>query len=232
MLTWTFRQNVQVGRVHAATPPPEATSLSFKAILRKAVLTCLGKGTRGPFLEEGGAGEGLRLNPGGKMNGNTNRSIECASGRSTTATGDAGRPVRGVVERDSPTSATGEVGPLVATKTILVVKGRWRDVMIRMSGFDRVGVDRVLCRQVPSSACWVIVIGGSFMASRPSRFAKGAIRRKARVPYLPMICCISGHPLRMAPPHFALSPPTQTQHPPKVLRTCGGPTVESGLGAR
>ncbi len=95
-------------------PPTGASFRSFRTVLRTAVLTCIGKGLRGPFLEKSGAvGEEIRLNPGSPAGhhrmGGAADSISQVGGEGNPSLG------KGVPE---------PAGRLVATKTVLLVKGK------------------------------------------------------------------------------------------------------------
>lgn len=124
-----FRPRIfdQIDRINGVAPgasPTGAAFLSFRTVLRTAVLSCIGKGLRGPYLEKaGGAGEDLRLYPGDSKNsdspafdGHTGAAMERGGGSAS------GRRF------------TEAVGPLVATQTVLLVKGK--DFRIRRNGLD------------------------------------------------------------------------------------------------
>lgn len=106
-------------RINGATPPTEASFLSFKTVLRKAVLMCIGKGSRGPYLEKSGdGGEDLRLNPGHSLGSKSS---------TTHHRPGATLQVSSRVDRGGDSAASRrftEAGPLVATKTVLLVKGK------------------------------------------------------------------------------------------------------------
>lgn len=87
-------------RSQGANLPDEASSISFRAVLRQAVLTCLGRGIRCPYLEEERAGSELRVNP-----------------------GTAAPPVNAVKYHWTYDPITA-VAVLEPTKTVLLVKGR------------------------------------------------------------------------------------------------------------
>eukprot|EP00903_Cladosiphon_okamuranus_P016193 g14943.t2 len=101
----------KIESLNGATPPEEESLLSLKAVLRKAVLMCMGKGSRGPYLERAGdAGEDLWLNPGHCLG-----SKPCVTHHPQVTT----------LRKPSRLEGAGDLmaGPLVATKTVLLVKG-------------------------------------------------------------------------------------------------------------
>lgn len=79
--------------------------MSFKVVLRKAVLTCLGREASSPYLEEAANGVGLQLNAGG---------LTLEDSRSAATNVGGGVPASDPITR---------VVPLVATKTVLLVTG-------------------------------------------------------------------------------------------------------------
>ncbi|CAM9120215.1 unnamed protein product, partial [Ectocarpus sp. 13 AM-2016] len=115
---------------NGAGPPREASSRTFNAVLRKAVLACIGKTPQGPHLERsGGIGEDLWLNPGCRQ------SPDAAHAYSTSGRNDATTPATSgsfsASSRDGKTGLssaysplTEMAGPLVPTKTVLLVKGK------------------------------------------------------------------------------------------------------------
>ncbi|CAM9585246.1 unnamed protein product, partial [Ectocarpus sp. 8 AP-2014] len=116
--------------VNGAGPPREASSRTFNAALRKAVLTCIGKTPQGPHLERSGdVGDDLWLNPGCRQ------SPDAAHAYSTSSRNDATTPTASssfsATSRDGKSGLssahsplTGMAGPLVPTKTVLLVKGK------------------------------------------------------------------------------------------------------------
>ncbi|CAM9191667.1 unnamed protein product [Ectocarpus sp. 4 AP-2014] len=115
---------------NGAGPPREASSRTFNAALRKAVLTCIGKTSQGPHLERSGdVGEDLWLNPG------CCQSPDAAHGYSTGGGNDATTPTTSscftTTSRDGKAGLSsahspliGMAGPLVPTKTVLLVRGK------------------------------------------------------------------------------------------------------------
>lgn len=108
----------QMERVNGATPDREASFPSFRTILRKSVLKCIGKESQGPFLEKSGDGvEDLWLNPG-----------RCLGSKYSTTHHHPGAPPQeqSREEKGGDSAASSpfmEAGPLAATKTVLLVKG-------------------------------------------------------------------------------------------------------------
>lgn len=141
----------QMEHVNGASEPKEAYFLSFKTVLRNTVLMCIGKGSRGPHLEKSGdGGEGLELNPGYRPGLNLP-----TSQRRPGATLD--KPSRGEGESSSTASSPlTEAGPLVATKTVLLVKGKEGNTLhkrrhLRLVGFTATAAAVVVPPQSISS---------------------------------------------------------------------------------
>lgn len=118
-LSWRF----QMEGINGAAPTTESSFLSFKSYLRKAVLMCIGKGSRGPYLEKlGDRGEDLWLNP-GHHQGLKPSTTHHRPGTSTQTPSRVGKG-----GDSTANSRCTEAGPLVATKTVLLVKGKQREL--------------------------------------------------------------------------------------------------------
>lgn len=126
---------MQSERVPGTVLSAESSPLSFEAVLRETVLACLGKATRGPFLEEGGAGEDLRVNPGDGGTRNASRGCKRAVGGSG---GTASHGAKSMTDRNrGATGTTFGEGPLSATRTVLLVKGRTFAAFIPFAPSDK-----------------------------------------------------------------------------------------------
>ena len=88
-----------------------ASSFSFRAAFREAVLSCLGRGAHGPYLEECRNSKELRLNCGGEA-----RNIARETKEDLIAN-EIKKPRGGV---HGPNLVK---GPLLPTKTVLLVQG-------------------------------------------------------------------------------------------------------------
>lgn len=115
--------------------PTEDYFLSIKTVLRRVVLACIGKGVRGPYLQKSRDGmEDLWLNPGSCQSSNSTAIPNHAKTRNGDASTAAASPAAAVhtnlraEDGDSPASS--RAGPMISTKTVLLVKGkrekRWK----------------------------------------------------------------------------------------------------------
>lgn len=110
----------QIERVNGALPAGDDSSFPFKAVLRQAVLMCVGKRARGPHLEKSGdGGEDLRLNlPSRQGTRTTYHQKGDASLSNTTGT-------RGLTSGSRSDKGGGASGISTPVKTVLLVKGKW-----------------------------------------------------------------------------------------------------------
>lgn len=162
--------SLQVERVvGGATTPKGFSFLSFRAGLRKAVLTCLGKESRGPYLEKSSdGGDDFRLNPG-----------HCPGSRPSIAHHRPGDTVEKCsrVEKGDTSPARNpftEAGPLVATKTVLIVKGKAGSSLHADRNRELVGAPVVVTPQQalasrPKEYCRCCFAFTAFLPSRPSK---------------------------------------------------------------
>lgn len=102
----------QLEGAQGAAHTPAASSFSFRAVFRDAVLSCLGRGPRGPYLEEGKVGKGLRL-----KRGDADRDV--ARGTWPDPTARTPGTSRGVAHSPNDPGR-----PLLGTKTVLLIQGK------------------------------------------------------------------------------------------------------------